>query len=142
MKETDDTAEFDADDEALSWEGDDDVVRDSDEDEVEEPVAPRRGIFDVVREMTGRERAIAALFSIAALASCVGWGFVVAGSQVHIPDLFTTVMYQFGQFLAILAPALAVFTVVQIARGRARTVWLAVMAIVTLPWPLIVGVLA
>ena len=142
MKETDDRAEFDADDEALSWEGDDDVVRDGDEDDVEESAAPRRGIFDVVREMTGAERAIAGLFSVIALASCVGWGFVVSGSQVHIPDLFTTVMYQFGQFVAILAPALAVFTVVQIDRGRSRTLWLVAMAFITLPWPLVVGVLA
>lgn len=138
MSDKTDEPEGQGDDEALSWEGDNDVIRHDEDDAPDEPAAPRRRVLDVVREMSTPERVIAAVFAVVAVASSVGWAFVVAQNPVSFPGLFMTIMYEFGELLAIIAPTLIAFTVVQIARGRARTVWLAVMAVVTLPWPLLV----
>lgn len=128
----------DADEEALSWDGDDDVVRGDESEDGEEEQGPRRGVFDVVREMNGKERIVSAFFVLVSLAWAVGWGIVVAQNPIRLPDMLMTVMYELGEFLTIAASPLAVFTVIQFTRGRARLIWLVAMALVTFPWPLIV----
>ena len=140
------TPEAESADDALSWEGDDELQRatslderavvDDDEDE-----APRRGPFDVVREMTGGEKIVAALFMVLSLGSAAGWIAVVATNPVTLPGTALMLMYELGEFLAIVGAPLAAFTAIQVARGRARTLWLAGLFIVTLPWPLLLGVL-
>lgn len=130
--------EHELDEEALSWDGDDDVVRGEDPEATRVEDQPKRGIFDVVREMSRRERVISAGFMLVALVWAVGWGVVVAQNPIRLPDTLMTVMYELGEFLAIVAAPLAAFTVIQLARGRTRMLWLAAVTIVTFPWPLIV----
>lgn len=125
------------DDEALNWDGDDDVVRGDEPEEDEKEAKPKRGIFDVVREMSGAERVTAALFVVVSIAWAVGWGIVVGQNPIWIPNMVISVMYELGEFLAIIASPLAVFTVAQLARGRARLMWLIGVIVVTFPWPLV-----
>lgn len=125
------------DDEALNWDGDDDVVRGDEPEEDEKEAKPKRRIFDVVREMSGAERVTAALFVAVSIVWAVGWGIVVGQNPIWIPNMVISVMYELGEFLAIIASPLAVFTVVQLARGRARLMWLIGVVVVTFPWPLV-----
>ena len=138
MNDREDEPELDElDDEALSWDGDDDVVR-GDEPEGEVDQQPKRGIFDSVKEMTGAERIVAGLFALVSIAWAAGWGVIVAQNPVVLPNVLMTVMYEFGEFLAIVAAPLAMFTVMQLADRRARLLWFAGAAVVTFPWPLFV----
>lgn len=133
-------------DDALSWEGDDELQRATSLDERapaddDDDLAPRRGVFDVVREMTRGEKAVAALFMVLSLASAAGWIVVVATNPVTLPGTALMLIYELGEFLAIVGAPLAAFTAIQVARGRARTLWLAGLFVVTLPWPLLLGAL-
>lgn len=131
-------------DDALSWEGDDTLQRATSLDErAHEPegdAPPRRGMFDVVREMTTGDKVVAAIFMLLSVASAAGWIAVVVANPVTLPGTVLMLMYELGEFLAIIAAPLAAFTVIQLTRGRTRVIWLAAMLVVTLPWPLL-GVL-
>lgn len=130
-------------DDALTWDGDDELQRATSLDErihdADEDDLPRRGVFDVVREMTGVEKMIAAVFAVLSIASAVGWIMVVIGNPVTLPGTALMLMYELGEFVAIVGAPLAAFTAIQLATGRARTIWLAALFVVTLPWPLFLG---
>ena len=130
-------------DDSLTWEGDDELQRATSLDErvqdADDVDVPRRGAFDVVREMTGVEKLIAAVFMVLSVASAVGWITVVIGNPVTLPGTALMLMYELGEFVAIVGAPLATFTAIQLAKGRARTIWLAVLFAVTLPWPLLLG---
>ncbi|WP_293694951.1 hypothetical protein [uncultured Agrococcus sp.] len=140
MNDREDEPDLDElDDEALSWDGDDDVVRGDEPQEEEVEKQPQRGIFDVVHEMSLRERVITAGFLLLSLAWAAGWGVVVAQNPIWIPDLVVSVMYEFGEFLAIAGAPVAMIVAIQLTRGRTRMMWLIGVAIITFPWPLVLG---
>jgi hypothetical protein len=73
----------------------------------------------------------------------IGWIISVTRSVVTLPTLLAEIMYQFGEFLAIAAPALWFFSVFVLTRGRrpiVRLVWLLVGLVVLLPLRFVLGV--
>lgn len=79
------------------------------------------------------------------LAYSVGWILAVGTLQLQGATLLIEVMYQFGEFLAIIACALWFGTVMALTRGgrpAVRIGWLALGTLVLIPWPLLIGVLS
>lgn len=75
----------------------------------------------------------------------VGWILSIGTLQLTGATLLIEVLYQFGEFLAIIASALWFGTVMALTRGgrpALRLGWLALGALVLVPWPLIIGVLS
>jgi hypothetical protein len=142
-----DVDEFDDDDhEALSWAGDDErgraaprlreadpVVADGEPEP--EPEAP---------ESRGRRVATFA-FALPYLVSTVGWIFAVQQLSSGSASLFSEILWQFGEFLAMLAAPLwfaATLTLTTHHRPLVRVGWLALGLLVVLPWPLVLRFLA
>jgi hypothetical protein len=79
------------------------------------------------------------------LAYAVGWILSVGTLPVSGASLLIEVMYQFGEFLAIVACALWFGTVMAVTRGgrpATRLGWLALGTLVLIPWPLIIAVIS
>lgn len=75
----------------------------------------------------------------------VGWILSIGTLQLTGATLLIEVLYQFGEFLAIIASALWFGAVMALTRGgrpAVRLGWLALGALVLVPWPLIIGVLS
>lgn len=75
----------------------------------------------------------------------VGWILGIPLLSLTGPTLLIEIMYQFGEFLAIIASALWFATTLALTRGgrpAARLGWLALGALVLVPWPFLLGVLA
>ncbi len=75
----------------------------------------------------------------------VGWILGIQLLSLTGPTLLIEIMYQFGEFLAIIASALWFATTLALTRGgrpAARLGWLALGALVLVPWPFLLGVLA
>lgn len=75
----------------------------------------------------------------------VGWILGLQLLSLTGPTLLIEIMYQFGEFLAIIASALWFATTLALTRGgrpAARLGWLALGALVLVPWPFLLGVLA
>lgn len=139
---------MDEDDDALRWAGDEErgralprlggereVVADATDDELDDAEeAPGSG---------GRRVATVA-FAVPYLALAIGWIFSV--QLVDSPSqLFGAVLWQFGEFLAMLAAPLwfaATLTLSRDSRPRVRVGWLALGILVLLPWPIILRFLA
>jgi hypothetical protein len=137
------------DDDALHWAGDEargqaaprlrDAGTASDAPEPEFDELP-----DADAPRTPAERALLAgtiVFGLAYLALSIGW---ISSAQLLIypgVDLIGEIMWQFGEFLGMLAPALwfaAAFTLTSESvarRGRKRMLGLLVGALVLVPWP-------
>ena len=135
----------DDDAEALSWAGDSDrgqahptlaravnvELRDAAADD--EPVAPRGSAATTL--VTG-------LFGALYLAFTIGWIFAVQTLSSPSTQLLPEVMWQFGEFLAMIGAALWFGATVSLTRGRALRVrlgWFALGSLVLLPWPVVVG---
>jgi hypothetical protein len=72
----------------------------------------------------------------------IGWFVAVLRNSLTLPGLVPEIMYQFGEFLAIVAPGVWLGAVVMLTRGRrplARVLGLALGVLVLVPWPAIVG---
>ncbi|MFM2354139.1 MAG: hypothetical protein RLZZ608_1545, partial [Actinomycetota bacterium] len=79
------------------------------------------------------------------LAYSVGWIISIGLVPLTGPTLVIEIMYQFSEFLALLASALWFAAVVALTRdGRAahRFGWLALGTLVLVPWPIVLGVLS
>lgn len=79
------------------------------------------------------------------LAYSVGWILSIGTLPLTGATLLIEVMYQFGEFLAIIACALWFGTVMALTRGGRPAVrfgWLAIGTLVLVPWPLLIGVLS
>lgn len=75
----------------------------------------------------------------------VGWILGIQLLSIPGPTLLIEIMYQFGEFLAIIASALWFATTLALTRGgrpAGRLGWLALGALVLVPWPFLLGVLA
>jgi hypothetical protein len=143
-------ADDDPDAEALRWAGDEDRGRDtprlggsahepepSDADPDDEPVdAPRR---------SSPGGAATAIFAVVYLALTIGWVLAVQRTSSGTTVFATELLWQFGEFLAIVAAPLwfgATVTLAREARSLVRIGWFALGAGVLIPWPLVLGVLA
>ena len=85
------------------------------------------------------------LFAAVYLAYSVGWIIGIGLVPLSGPTLVIEVMYQFSEFLAMIASALWFATVIALTRaGRTahRFGWLALGTLVLLPWPIVLGVLS
>jgi len=79
------------------------------------------------------------------LAYSVGWILSIGTLPLTGATVLIEVMYQFGEFLAIIACALWFGTVMALTRGgrpAVRIGWLALGTLVLIPWPLLIGVLS
>ncbi len=87
---------------------------------------------------------LTALASAVYLAYTVGWIIGIGLVPLSGPTLVIEIMYQFSEFLAIIAAPLWFAAVVSLTReGRAahRFGWLALGMLVLLPWPFVLGLL-
>lgn len=90
-------------------------------------------------------RLLTALFAVVYLAYSVSWIIGIGLVPLSGPTLVIEVMYQFSEFLAIMASPLwfaAVVSLTRDGRDAHRVGWLALGAFVLLPWPIVLGVLA
>lgn len=88
--------------------------------------------------------AVTGLLAGVYLAYSVGWILAVGTLQLQGATLLIEVMYQFGEFLAIVACALWFGAVMAFTRGgrpAVRLGWLALGALVLVPWPFLLAVL-
>ncbi|GAA1689981.1 hypothetical protein GCM10009792_07550 [Microcella alkalica] len=79
------------------------------------------------------------------LAYSVGWILSIGSLPLTGATLLIEVMYQFGEFLAIIACALWFGAVMALTRGgrpAVRIGWLALGTLVLAPWPLLLAVLS
>jgi hypothetical protein len=88
---------------------------------------------------------LTAFFGLVYLSYSLGWIIGINLVPLNGPTLVIEVMYQFSEFLTILASAMWFATVLSLTRkGRAvhRFGWLALGTLVLIPWPIVLGVLA
>jgi hypothetical protein len=72
----------------------------------------------------------------------IGWAISVLRNTLTLPDLVSEAMYQLGELLAIVAPALWYIATLVFTRERRALVpvlWLVLGAIVLVPWPFILS---
>ena len=143
--------EPDADDDALSWAGDDlrggidpltrnrvNTARDGDEAAPDPDAAP-----DAPRSLA--RTAATVLFAVAYLAVVVGWILSAQITGSTATDVFSQVAWQFGEFVAIVSGALwylAVLTLTPDSRTLVRVGWFALGVGVLVPWPVLLAVLS
>lgn len=133
------------DEDALRWEGDDELdglsVGDAERvDEVDGTAADASAA--VAPTSTGRRGPLRWLVLALALASTVGWVVIIVANPVQQPSLLGLAMYQLGELLAVVAPLLWWLLVDRVAPPRRRAVLWLVGLVVTAPWPLVAGVVA
>jgi hypothetical protein len=88
---------------------------------------------------------LTALAAVVYLAYTVGWIIGIGLVPLSGPTLVIEIMYQFSEFLAIIASPLwfaAVVTLTRDGRAAHRFGWLALGTLVLLPWPFVLGLLA
>lgn len=138
---------IDDDDAALSWAGDDDQGRSAPRLREPEPDAASAEPGtqpDAVPGSRGRAVATAA-FLVPYLAIAVGWILAAQDLSSGSVSLFGGILWQFGEFLAILAAPLwfaATLTLTRESRPLVRVGWLALGLAVLFPWPLLLRFLA
>ena len=72
----------------------------------------------------------------------IGWILAVQRDTFTATGLFFEIMYQFGEFLAIISPALWFGLALLLTRGRRpalRIAWLVAGVVLLAPWPVILG---
>jgi len=140
-----DVDEFD-DDEALTWAGDEERGRAAPRLREPEP-GVADGEVEPEEEAPGsRGRSVAAVaFGVPYLALTVGWIFAVQQLSSGSASLFGEILWQFGEFLAMLAAPLwfaATVTLTRQHRPLVRVGWLALGLLAVLPWPLVLQFVA
>ncbi len=130
------------DDDALQWAGDEELGRDSTPGGAHRDAVIAAAVLSVDDDAPRTGRAGFVIAAIVALISAVGWGIVVAVNPVAQDTLLALAFYQFGEFLAVVTPLLAVIVVQRITAlgARSKLLWWIVGLVVTAPWPLLAGV--
>lgn len=125
------------DEDALSWAGDESLM------DPEAPAVPAASASAsaapaaAAAPRPARPRAAQIVFLLVALASVAGWIAVVLRNPVEQSTLLGLAMYQLGELLAIAAPVL--WWLVVRAHAARPLAWWVVGAVVTAPWPLLIG---
>ncbi len=127
----------DPEDEALSWGTESDpthvdspVVSSQHEDEQHDP-----GMSSSLLVILGVFGGVFLLFT-------VGWIIAVQRTPPPAASVFFAFMYQFGEVLAVAAPAAWFVAVLVVTRGRrtgVRLLWLLLGVLTLAPWPFILG---
>ena len=141
----------DTDDEALRWAGDEEqgrarpLLAASEDDEPAVASLEAAGVDEdahderlrAPRDVAGTVAAI--LFGIVYLALTVGWIYSVQLMTAPSTNVFAEVVWQFGEFTAMVAAPIWFAAVTASTRGRAgaRVGWFAIGLAVLLPWPVI-----
>lgn len=89
-------------------------------------------------------RLLTAVFALVYLALTVGWIIGIGLVPLSGPTIAIEIMYQFSEFLAIVAAPLwfaAVMSITREGRVAHRLGWLALGTLVLLPWPFVLGLL-
>lgn len=145
MARAGDVDEFD-DDEALSWAGDEEQGRAAPRLREPEAVVGSGGDAEPEEAPGSRGRSVTtAGFLVPYLVITVGWIFAVQQLSSGSASLFGEILWQFGEFLAMLAAPLwfaATLTLTREHRPLVRVGWLALGLAVLLPWPLLFRFLA
>jgi hypothetical protein len=122
----------DPDDEALSW---------GDESDPSHAAAPTAEPGEADAQATGSLALVAyGIFAGLYLLYTIGWVLASIRNPIPVGGILPVILYQFGEFLAIAAPALWAASVAVFARHKrptTRVVWLLIGALVLIPWPLI-----
>jgi hypothetical protein len=144
----------DLDDEALTWAGDEAQGRmrprlaaDPDEESSLETAGDDEDALEddgLAAENAPRDipgAALAILFGVVYLALAVGWIYSVQLTQAPSADLFPEVVWQFGEFTAMVAAPIWFGATVVLTRGRPglRAGWLVLGVGLLLPWPVLLG---
>jgi len=85
---------------------------------------------------------VTAVGAVVYLAYSIAWIIGVGRLPLSGPTLVLEVLYQFAEFLAIIASGLWFGATIVLTRGRLarRAGWLALGSLVLLPWPFVLGV--
>lgn len=139
----------DRDDDALSWGGEVDDPSYLDGSSPAAGTAPAPDTDTDAGEPVARANPVLlvayGVFGGVYLLYSIGWVLAVQRNAFAAANLFTEIMYQFGEFLAIISPLLFFGLVFLLTRGRrpaARLLLLAAGAALLAPWPFLVGGLA
>lgn len=127
------------DDDALRWEGDEDLDLESSADG--DDGARAAATAPAAREARPRGP-LGWIAFVLALAATVGWVVIMVANPVQQPSLLGLVMYQLGELLAVIAPLLWWWCVDRLAPLARRVPWWLAGIVVTAPWPLVAGALA
>ncbi|GEK80099.1 hypothetical protein [Agrococcus baldri] len=132
------------DEDALRWEGDDDLDRLSvgDDDGEADGAGGATASAPVIAREAGPRGPLGWLALVLALAATAGWIVILVANPVQQPSLIGLAMYQLGELLAVLTPLLWWWLVDRLAPLRRRSAWWLAGIVVTAPWPLVVGVIA
>lgn len=147
-----------ADEEALTWAGDAELGK-------EKPTDARRLVAYEMRDASlsadddappssAVSGVLAAVFGLVYLVFTIGWILAVQRTDAGTTDLVPQILWQFGEFTAIVAaplwfgatlsltrPSQARPTQAQPTQAGARAGWLALGAGVLIPWPLLLGII-
>ena len=141
--------DFDDDDAALSWIGDEEQGRAAPRlRDLDAPVADADADLedgDQDAPGAGGRRAATVGFALPYLLFTVGWIFSVQQLSSGATALFAEVLWQFGEFLAILAAPFWFATTLSLTREHrplVRVGWLALGLGVLVPWPFVLTFLA
>ncbi len=106
------------------------------------------GASDAGAAAAGRTRAastaLAVVGVVVAVTYTIAWVIGVERLPLTGPTLALEVIYQFAEFLAIIASFVWVMTTIVLTRDRpaVRAGWLALGTLLLMPWPVVLGVIA
>lgn len=125
------------DDEALSWAGETDPTHVA----ARKPVVADAAAVPAPSGKPAMNSALLIVFGIIAgvyLLYAVGWGFYAFTTTVPVAGVFPIIMYQFGEFLAIVSPFLWAMGVwILVKKPVWRILWLFIGVLLLAPWPFI-----
>ncbi len=130
------------DEDALRWEGDDELDGLAVGDHEDAPRARPDASAEVAPRAPHRRGPVGWLLLGLAVAATAGWVVIIVANPVQQPSLLGLAMYQLGELLAAIAPLLWWFLVDRLAPRRRRVPMWIVGLVVTAPWPPVAGVLA
>lgn len=143
------TDDSDADDAALRWDDVDDASYDLGPQPgaaPEDSVSATTSAGAAAPADRGRTALVATtgVFGGVYLMYAVGWVLGVAQLRIQGADLLQEITYQFAEFLAIIAAPVWFVATLVLTRGRRaveRIGWLALGALMLVPWPFLLGVI-
>jgi hypothetical protein len=142
-----DVDEFDDDAEALSWAGDEEQGRAA--PRLRQDDEPRTEVDDADEPEeapgSGGRRAATVGFALPYLLVTIGWILSVQQLSSGATSLFAEILWQFGEFLAILSAPFWFATTLSLSRDSrplVRVGWLALGLGVLVPWPFVLTFLA
>ena len=136
----------DEDADALSWAGDEEQGRAAPRlRESEAPVVAAEAVEAPEAPGSGGRRAATVGFALPYLVLTVGWILSVQQLSSGATSLFAEILWQFGEFLAILAAPFWFATTLSLTRDHrplVRVGWLALGLGMLVPWPFVLTLLA